>query len=158
MNEKNETRTTIQVMEAAIDSDESLSLLSELSACLNHITGNSGESSFSVNDMEDKKSTFVIARNGSKPVGCGAIRRIDNTTAEIKRMYAKEQGQGVGSSILDFLENKAIEFRYGRLICETRKINSGACNFYIRNGFKIIPNYGKYQGREEAVCFEKRIK
>jgi len=158
MSEKNNTQTALQIMEADINRDESLSLLNELSGSLNHITGNSGESSFSINDMEDEKSIFVIARSGSTAAGCGAIRRFDDSTAELKRMYAKEQGLGVGTSILNFLENKALEFGYSRLICETRKINAGACSFYIRNGFHIIPNYGKYLGRDEAVCFEKRIR
>lgn len=157
MSEKNKIQAALQVMEADIYSDESLSLLSELSGSLNRITGNSGESSFSVTDIEDEKSIFAIARNGDKPAGCGAIRRIDDSTAELKRMYAKEQGLGVGTSILNFLESKSKEYGYSRLICETRKINAGACSFYIRNGFHIIPNYGKYQGRNEAVCFEKKI-
>ncbi|WP_349671733.1 GNAT family N-acetyltransferase [Lacrimispora sp.] len=158
MSEKNDIKTTIQIMEADITRDESLSLLNELSGSLNHITGNSGESSFSIDDMKDEKSIFVIARSGSNAVGCGAIRRIDDSTGELKRMYAKEQGLGVGTSILNFLENKALDFGYSRLICETRKINAGACSFYIKNSFHIIPNYGKYQGRDEAVCFEKRIR
>ena len=158
MNEKNNIQSTLQVLEADINTDESLSLLKELSGSLNHITGNSGESSFSIDDMEDEKSIFVIARSGSKAAGCGAIRRIDDSTGELKRMYAKEQGLGVGTSILNFLENKALGFGYSRLICETRKINVGACSFYVRNGFHVIPNYGKYQGRDEAVCFEKRIR
>ena len=158
MSEKNNNQTILQVLEADINTDESLSLLKELSGSLNHITGNSGESSFSIDDMEDEKSIFVIARSGSKAAGCGAIRRIDDSTGELKRMYAKEQGLGVGTSILNFLENKALEFGYSRLICETRKINVGACSFYVRNGFHVIPNYGKYQGRDEAVCLEKRIR
>ena len=158
MSEKNNNQTILQVLEADINTDESLSLLKELSGSLNHITGNSGESSFSIDDMEDEKSIFVIARSGSKAAGCGAIRRIDDSTGELKRMYAKEQGLGVGTSILNSLENKALEFGYSRLICETRKINVGACSFYVRNGFHVIPNYGKYQGRDEAVCFEKRIR
>jgi GNAT superfamily N-acetyltransferase len=157
MSEKNNIQTSLQIMEADINKDESLSLLNELSGSLNHITGNSGESSFSINDMEDEKSIFVIARSGGNPAGCGALRRIDDSTAELKRMYAKEQGLGVGTSILNFLENKALEFGYSRLICETRKVNAGACSFYIRNGFHIIPNYGKYEGRDEAVCFERKL-
>lgn len=158
MSEKNNIQTILQVLEADINTDESLSLLKELSGSLIHITGNSGESSFSIDDMEVEKSIFVIARSGGKAAGCGAIRRIDDSTGELKRMYAREQGLGVGTSILNFLENKALEFGFSRLICETRKINVGACSFYIRNGFHVIPNYGKYQGRGEAVCFEKRIR
>nr|WP_314463560.1 hypothetical protein [uncultured Clostridium sp.] len=52
MSEKIET--SIKVMEADIYSNESVSLLSELSGSLNLITGNSGESSFSVNDSKKR--------------------------------------------------------------------------------------------------------
>ena len=92
MSENNNIQTALQMIEADINTDESLSLLKELSGSLNHITGNSGESSFSVNDMEDEKSIFVIARSGSTAAGCGAIRRIDDSTGELKRMYAKNKG------------------------------------------------------------------
>jgi hypothetical protein len=29
--------------------------------------------------------------------------------------------------------------------------------FYERRGYSRIPNFGKYVGKEEAVCFEKRL-
>ena len=33
------------------------------------------------------KGTFLIARVGERPVGCGAIRLLDTVTAQVKRMY-----------------------------------------------------------------------
>jgi ribosomal protein S18 acetylase RimI-like enzyme len=43
-------------------------------------------------------------------------------------------------------------------VLETRKVNKKAVAFYLAKGYKVIENFGKYRGREEAVCFEKRIK
>jgi putative acetyltransferase len=32
-----------------------------------------------------------------------------------------------------------------------------AVKFYKKCGYKIIPNYGQYQGMENSICFEKKI-
>ncbi len=149
--------SNIQVIEYDINSEAANLLLSELSDKLNIITGNSGEASFNKNDVLDERSVFVIAEADDKPVGCGAIRKIDNYTAEVKRMCARKSGSGTGTCILNFLEKKAKEFGYSTLICETRKINTDAVGFYIKNGYHVIENYGKYVGRDEAICFEKQI-
>jgi GNAT superfamily N-acetyltransferase len=147
----------IQVIEYDINSDAAYVLLQELSNTLHLITGNSGEASFNKKDVLEDRSIFVIATIENEPIGCGAIRRIDDYTAEVKRMYARKNKYGVGTCILNYLENKAKDYGYTTLICETRKINQGAVAFYLKNGFHIIENYGKYVGHDEAVCFEKKI-
>lgn len=40
---------------------------------------------------------------------------------------------------------------------ETRLVNTRAVHFYERHGYSRIPNYGRYIGRPEAVCFEKTL-
>src|SRR5262249_29973026 len=41
---------------------------------------------------------LLVAYSGGEPVGCGALKRLDADTCEIKRMYVVPQarGQGVG--------------------------------------------------------------
>lgn len=158
MSTNQESKEELKVSKADIHSEAAALLLSELSGRLNRLTGSSGEASFSLCDVEEEKSIFVIAMLRCEPAGCGAIRKVCDSTGEVKRMYARENGHGTGTAILTFLEEKAREFGYNRLICETRKINTVACSFYIRNGYSVIPNYGKYQGRDEAVCFEKVLR
>jgi ribosomal protein S18 acetylase RimI-like enzyme len=46
---------------------------------------------------------------------------------------------------------------YETLRLSTRLVNQTAVSFYERNGYRRIPNYGRYQGRDEAVCFEKML-
>ncbi len=148
----------IRILEAGIDSQEATLLLKELSAALSAITGNSGEASFDASDMANEKSVFVIAMIQDEPVGCGAIRRLDSRTAEIKRMYAKKSGSGIGTCILNYLRNKTIGFGYETLVLETRKVNTKAVAFYLKNGFHVTENYGKYAGQDEAVCFAQGIR
>ncbi len=133
-------------------------LMNELSACLQAITGDGGQSSFSEEDVCVPRSLFAVARNHhGEALGCGAFRPMDEKTAEIKRMYVREKSSGVGTKLLAFLERQAGTMGYKVLRLETRLVNQGAVAFYERNGYERIPNYGKYQGRPEAVCFEKRL-
>lgn len=90
-------------------------------------------------------------------MGCGAIRPISEATAEVKRMFAKVKGAGVGTEILHYLEVHAKELGYTALCLETRLINARAVAFYEKEGYYRIPNYGRYINRTEAVCFEKKI-
>ena len=142
----------------SIDSLDAALLLGELSAALKSITGNGGETSFDTSDMADARARFVVARDvQGKALGCGAIRPMDAESAELKRMYARLSRAGVGSALLLRLEQEATALGYRFIRLETRKVNERAVSFYLRHGFQIIPNYGKYVGRDEAVCFEKLL-
>lgn len=137
---------------------DATSLMEELSENLKTITGDCGKSSFNANDVCNNRSIFIIARNqDGKAVGCGAFRPIDETTAEVKRMYTKEKGLGIGHKILTYLEYQALIMGYKTLCLETRIVNKPAISFYEQNGYKEIPNYGKYKNRLDSVCFEKSL-
>lgn len=133
-------------------------LTEELSETLSKITGSSGKASFDANDVREKRSCFVVARTKEGlVVGCGAIRKLKFDTAEIKRMYARPETLGVGSAILEYLEKSAQKFGYNKLWLETRLVNRHAVNFYMKNGYKKIPNFGKYIGNPKAICLGKKI-
>jgi ribosomal protein S18 acetylase RimI-like enzyme len=53
------------------------------------------------------------------------------------------------------LEQKARALGYTELVLETRKVNTAAVAFYRKLGYVECANYGKYVGREEAVCMSK---
>ena len=150
--------TTITIAAEPIDTPDATLLLAELSSALESITGNSGASSFEADEMAHPRTYFAVARSiEGKAIGCGAIRPLNARTAEMKRVYARAPHSGVGGQIVAFLERKAVEFGFESVVLETRVINKKAVSFYLRNGYVIIPNYGKYAGRDEAVCFEKQL-
>lgn len=138
-----------------INSSDAITLMDELSAELEYITGNSGRGSFDNADIKNPRSIFVIVRESDIAVGCGAFRELSDDTAEIKRMYTKRKSVGIGGKILSYLEDQAKEFEYRRIVLETRKCNENAVSFYLNHGYRVIKNYGKYVEIPEAVCFEK---
>jgi len=147
----------ILIKEANIDSVDAEEMMHLLSSSLRNITGNSGQNSFDSESFSEKGNVFLLAYNKDEAVGCGAIRRVDNKTAEMKRVYAKYKGSGIGKKLVAALECKAIDEGYEKLILETRKINTNAVSFYISMGYSIIENYGKYANRQDAICFEKTL-
>jgi hypothetical protein len=133
-------------------------LMDELSKSLELITGDSGKNSFNSEDVCVPRSLFVIAYDDNgQAVGCGGIRPINQSIAEVKRMFAKVKAKGVGTEILSYIETQAREMGYSTLQLETRLINERAISFYKSRGYQCIPNYGKYVNNPKAICFEKRI-
>lgn len=148
----------MRIIETQPNTQDAINLMEELSKNLEFITGDSGKNSFNSNDVCVPRSLFVVAYNeNGEAIGCGAIRPINEYVAEVKRMFAKTKAIGVGSEILQHLENQAQKLGYSVLWVETRLINKRAVSFYEEKGYHRISNYGKYVNKPEAVCFEKNI-
>ncbi len=101
----------------------------------------------------------LVAYQGAKPVGCGAIKEFDPTSMEVKRMYVlpETRGQGIASQILRELEKWAKQLDYKSCVLETGKRQPEAIALYTKNGYKFTPNYGQYQGVENSICFRKSL-
>lgn len=147
----------MQIIETSPTDAQAAPLLEALSEILYKKVGCSGQASFRDWQESDPNHVFVILFNQNEAVGCGAIRPIAPQVAELKRMYAKHSGKGIGEAILCYLEAKAQALGYTQIWLETRKINTQACRFYERNNYAVIENYGQYIGNNNAVCFGKRI-
>jgi len=137
---------------------DSCHLIEKLSAELASITGNSGKSNFSIDSMDQGRSLWAVARDSrGNATGCGAIRPLTENIAELKIMYSDRSSSGIGHAVLTFLETSAKSMGYKEIWLETRLVNHKAVNFYQKNGYVQIKNYGPYVGREEAVCFAKLL-
>lgn len=103
--------------------------------------------------------TFLIARLDGRAVGCGALRRIDETTSEVKRMYVEPDARGrhVGRQILDHLENAARDLGTHRVVLETGIYQAEAIALYRRAGFAPVACWGEYAHTLTSVCFEKTV-
>lgn len=151
-------RQSLVVRDESPDSDDARALLTELSARLAAITGDSGQASFSVDDLRAARAAFVVARDAhGQALGCGALRPLSDDVAEVKRMLAREGHAGVGSALLAGLEARARHFGYRAIWLETRRVNARAVGFYRARGYRERANYGRYIGRPEAICFEKDL-
>ena len=99
----------------------------------------------------------VVAYEGDEPIGCGAFKRYDDSTVEIKRMYVDpdQRGKRVGARILNELELWAAELGFSATILETGHKQVAAVGLYKNSGYEVIPNYDQYAGIENSVCMKK---
>ena len=105
----------------------------------------------------DQIKYVIIAYEDTKAVACGAIKKYDDHTMEIKRMFTlpENRGKGLASMILSELQNWAKEMDFKRCILETGIRQTEAISLYNKTDFIVIPNYGQYEGIESSICFEK---
>jgi putative acetyltransferase len=105
------------------------------------------------------RGAFLIAYMGGQPVGCGAVRRVEPTVAEIKRMYVDPSARNrrVGRRIVDALEGEARRLGATRLLLETGPRQPEAIALYQHAGFSEIPLYGEYIGSQFSVCMAKDL-
>ncbi len=108
----------------------------------------------------DNLSEVVVAYSGNAAIGCGAIKAYAEQTAEIKRMFVKEEnrGKGVAGKILGELETWSRELNFDECILETGFKQPEAITLYKKSGYEVIPNYGQYIGVGNSVCMRKKIR
>jgi putative acetyltransferase len=152
---------SVSVAAEPFDSDDSRRLIAALDSTLGALYP--PEQRFGPNlkaeHLEDGRGTFLVARDGGRAVGCGAIRVLDPTTAEAKRMYVEPdyRGKGVGWTILTGLEAAARQLGVRRLVLETGIHQEAAISLYRRAGFTQLDCWGEYATSPSSVCFEKNL-
>jgi GNAT superfamily N-acetyltransferase len=86
---------------------------------------------------------WVVAYLGDQPVGCGGVKRLDDVSAELKRIYlaAAARGRGLGRLILEQLEQHARALGYERLRLDTGDLQPEALGLFRAAGYEQIPDY-----------------
>jgi ribosomal protein S18 acetylase RimI-like enzyme len=117
-------------------------------------------SPFSPSEAAAARTAFLVARLGGQPVGCAALRRIDEHTAEIKRMYVAPVGRrkGIARRLLAQLEHHAMDFDYRAIRLETGNLQPEAQRLYESCGYQRIAAFGHYIANPISICYEKVLK
>jgi GNAT superfamily N-acetyltransferase len=94
-------------------------------------------------EFEPPMGAFFVVYAGDQPVGCGGFKRLDDRTAEIKRMYVAPsvRNRGLGRRILDRLEAGAREAGYAFVRLDTGDKQPEALRLYRNAGYREIPDY-----------------
>lgn len=111
------------------------------------------------NKIDKIKYCVIIYLDGT-PCACGAIRALDGTDIEVKRMFVHPayRNKGLATKVLKELEIWAAELGYQQCILETGINQPEAIALYEKCGYHRIPNYGQYVGVDNSNCFAKMIK
>lgn len=147
------------VLAAAEDvrSEDSVQLIKELSEELGLLYGGDGTAGFQLSDVEVPRSAFIVARLDGYPVGCGAIRPLDENSVEVKRMYTRSEyrRKGVAQAILAEAERLAIQFAYRNLKLQTGPLQPEAAALYERMGYYRIPIF--HGDWDQVLAYQKDI-
>jgi putative acetyltransferase len=109
------------------------------------------EAKHELKDMDDIQTnyfenggTFLAMFDDDEMICTGALRRLDDETCELKRLWLLNEyhGQGLGYRMLQELLSIAKNMGYKRIRLETDPVaQSRALNFYKQIGFYEIPGY-----------------
>ena len=103
---------------------------------------------------------FVVGLVDGEPVACGALQRLDEREAEIKRMYVipPMRRAGLAREIIAAIEARAVDDGYVTLRVETGVIYTDAISLYTAAGYARTHTYGEYTGNPHSACFAKRLR
>ncbi len=145
----------------SLTSDVAQALIARLNAELEVRYPEEGANHFRLDpdEVAPGRGVFLVARLDGRPVGCGAVRKLDETTGELKRMFVDPavRGHGVGRALLDALEREAAALGVRRVLLETGERQHEAVALYRRSGFVPIAPFGEYIGSPLSVCMEKML-
>ena len=135
-----------------------IKLVKELDAYLKITDGEEHDFYNQFNNIDVLKNVVVIYVD-NVAVGCGAIKKFDETSVEVKRMFVSldKRGLGIAQKILTELEVWAKELGFKSCVLETGKRQVEAVGFYKKCNYKIISNYGQYKEMENSICFQKNL-
>jgi putative acetyltransferase len=135
---------TVRAAAEDIRSPDATQLLAELTAELAALYETTdGTAGFSPEQVEVPRAAFIVARVDGHPVGCGALRPLDATTVEVKRMYTRPgyRRLGVGQAILAEMDRLARELGYTTIKLQTGPRQPEAAALYERVGYYRIPRF-----------------
>ena len=86
---------------------------------------------------------LALAFAGGETVGCVALRPLDHSRAEAKRLYVRPQfrGQGAGLTLLQWVIGEARRIGYREMLGDTMPVMRRALAMYERLGFEQTGPY-----------------
>jgi GNAT superfamily N-acetyltransferase len=154
--------SAFQIRRTKLDSPDGARLIQALNAELLTTFPEPGATHFSLTDAQVSigDGAFLIAYIDGAAVGCGAVRRLDDGMAELKRMYVSpsERGKGVGRALVAALEQEARQLGAAEVVLETGTRLAPAIELYKAMGYSRIPLFGEYlRSPDTSLCFGKSL-
>ena len=102
--------------------------------------------------------TLFVARAGGMAVGCAALQRHSDGSAEVKSMFVlpEARGRGIGRAILETIE-AALPGEVAALRLETGIKQEAAIRLYEAAGFRRRGPFGRYRDDPLSVFVEKPL-
>ncbi len=105
----------------------------------------------------DAGGEFLVAERDGRVVGMGGLR-VDGAEGELHRMRVARdcQRDGVGSALLDALEDAARDRGVTHLYAQTARRQAAAVGFYPANGYEQVDT--ETHGEYDLVVYRKSLR
>ena len=151
--------TELAIRTSAYDGAEAAALVAALDADLDRRYGAGDPVHAEAGQFQAPTGRFLLASDGSVAVGCAGVRRLDEETAELKRMFVapEARGRGVARALLSACEQAAAEMGYRRLWLETGLAQPEAIALYTSSGYEPVRRFGQYADSPTARYFGREL-
>ncbi len=108
-------------------------------------------------DVAPPDGRWLVAYRDGTAVGCAGLKRLDERTAEIKRIYVAPAGRrlGVARALIEGLEAAARDAGYDTVRLDTGAKQPASVALFTATGYERIADYNANQ--VAAYWFEKRL-
>lgn len=109
-------------------------------------------------NLETHYELVLLAFDDARPIGCGAMRRLPDGSAEMKRLYVRQEARGLkaGRALVEAFLQEARKRGCPALRLDTLPSMAAAQALYRSLGFQEIAPYYK-DNPADAICFELRL-
>jgi ribosomal-protein-alanine N-acetyltransferase len=101
--------------------------------------------------IRDRSTNVVIAEAGADLAGFGIMKYLDDAHLLLFAVRPEYRRRGIGSGLLDWLENTAITAGIELIFLEARVTNTAARAFYAAHDYRELVVLPRYYGSEDAV-------
>lgn len=94
-------------------------------------------------DYAPPRGRLLLASLGGAPVGCVALRAVQGPRCEMKRLFVRPAGRGlgVGRALVARVMDEARAIGYAEMVLDTLPMMTEAQTLYHALGFRDIPAY-----------------
>lgn len=94
-------------------------------------------------EMTPPRGVFLVGYEADRPIAIGGLRRLEDSIAEIKRMYVipEARSRGVGRALLAALEGAARELGYARVRLDSGPAQQHSRTLFAATGYAEIAPY-----------------
>ena len=117
------------------------------------------QSRYAEPNRPENMTALAVAYEDGTPIACGAWKRLDDATAELKRLYVLPEfrRKGVARGMIAVLEENAASAGIRHMILETAVDTADSHQLYLSAGYQITDYYGSPARAENCLCFCKEL-
>jgi len=149
----------VELEEVPFDSEIAESLIAEVQQEYVKRYGGHDETPVDPKEFAPPHGRFLVARVGAVAIGCAGLRRHDDSTVEVKRMFVRPEHRRKGHArrLLAALEASARSDGYRRVVLETGLAQPEAIALYVSAGYRPIEGFGHYKDAPLSRSFARDI-